>query len=95
MEIARKVGPLLNSTILKGGLFNNTESIMIQGAPGMVTRFEPVADGFEFDIEEDCNVYQTPLGDALQMCKKQFGDSVAAGKSTISVKSLQKRLTIQ
>ncbi|KAF3805791.1 hypothetical protein GCG54_00005155 [Colletotrichum gloeosporioides] len=79
MEIARKVGPLLNSTILKGGLFNNTESIMIQGAPGMVARFEPVADGFEFDIEEDCNVYQTPLGDALQMCKKQFGDSVAAG----------------
>ncbi|KAF4926616.1 hypothetical protein CGCVW01_v002857 [Colletotrichum viniferum] len=79
MEIARKVGPLLNSTILKGGLFNNTESIMIQGAPGMVARSEPVADGFEFDIEEDCNVYQTPLGDALQMCKKQFGDSVAAG----------------
>ncbi|KAH9231668.1 hypothetical protein K456DRAFT_1840518 [Colletotrichum gloeosporioides 23] len=78
MEIARKVGPLLNSTILKGGLFNNTESIMIQSAPGMVARFEPVADGFEFDIEEDCNVYQTPLGDALQMCKKQFGDSVAA-----------------
>ncbi|KAF5517230.1 hypothetical protein CGCA056_v011198 [Colletotrichum aenigma] len=68
MEIARKVGPLLNSTILKGGLFNNTESIMIQGAPGMVARFEPVADGFKFDIEEDCNVYQTPLGDALQMC---------------------------
>ncbi|KAK2740957.1 hypothetical protein CKAH01_18556 [Colletotrichum kahawae] len=79
MEIARKVGPLLNSTILKGGLFNNPESIMIQGAPGMVVRFEPVSEGFEFDIKEDCNVYQTPLGDALQMCKKQFGDSVAAG----------------
>ncbi|KAL0936119.1 uncharacterized protein CTRU02_208334 [Colletotrichum truncatum] len=79
MEIARKVGPLLNSTVLNGGLFNQSESIMIENAPGMVARFEPVEDGFEFDIEKECRVYHTPLGDALQMCKKQIGDSVAAG----------------
>ncbi|OBR15174.1 hypothetical protein CH63R_00354 [Colletotrichum higginsianum IMI 349063] len=79
MEIARKVGPLLNSTILQGGLFNQTETIMIESAPGLVARFDPVPDGFEFDLEQDCSVYQTPLGDALQMCKRQMGDSVAAG----------------
>ncbi|KZL81271.1 hypothetical protein CI238_00358 [Colletotrichum incanum] len=79
IEIARKVGPLLNNTILQGGLFNQTESIMIESAPGLVARFDPVPEGFEFDLEEDCNVYQTPLGDALQMCKRQMGDSVAAG----------------
>ncbi|KZL75546.1 hypothetical protein CT0861_05900 [Colletotrichum tofieldiae] len=79
MEIARKVGPLLNNTILQGGLFNQTESIMIESAPGLVARFDSVPEGFEFDLEEDCNVYQTPLGDALQMCKRQMGDSVAAG----------------
>ncbi|KAF6793820.1 hypothetical protein CSOJ01_13792 [Colletotrichum sojae] len=79
MEIARKVGPLLNSTILQGGLFNNTESIMIGSAPGLAARFEPVPEGFVFDTSQDCNVYQTPLADALQMCKKQMGDSVAAG----------------
>ncbi|KAF9871475.1 hypothetical protein CkaCkLH20_11122 [Colletotrichum karsti] len=79
MEIARKVGPLLNSTILKGGLFNNTESIMIESAPGLVAKFDHLASDFEFVMYEDCRTYQTPLGDALQLCKKQMGDSVAAG----------------
>ncbi|KAM0269242.1 hypothetical protein ACHAQH_009816 [Verticillium albo-atrum] len=81
MEIARKVVPLMNSTILQGGTFNDVDSISIQGAPGLAARFDPLPKEFRFDIEKECQVYLTPPGmsDGLQMCIRQVGDSLAAG----------------
>ncbi|KAG7103368.1 hypothetical protein HYQ45_017525 [Verticillium longisporum] len=81
MEIARKVVPLMNSTILQGGTFNDVDSISIMRAPGLAARFDPLPDDFRFDIEKECAVYLTPAGmsDGLQMCIRQVGDSLAAG----------------
>ncbi|KAG7107153.1 hypothetical protein HYQ44_013719 [Verticillium longisporum] len=81
MEIARKVVPLMNSTILQGGTFNDVDSISIMRAPGLAARFDPLPADFRFDIEKECAVYLTPAGmsDGLQMCIRQVGDSLAAG----------------
>lgn len=83
MEIARKVVPLMNSTILQGGTFNDVDSISIMRAPGLAARFDPLPADFRFDIEKECAVYLTPAGmsDGLQMCIRQVGDSLAAGKT--------------
>src|SRR5690348_6159417 len=34
LETARKVGPILNLTLLEGGLFRDSETIRIDNAPG-------------------------------------------------------------
>ncbi|KAM0330148.1 hypothetical protein ACHAQA_004321 [Verticillium albo-atrum] len=81
MEIARKVVPLMNSTILQGGTFNEVDSISIARAPGLAARFDALPKEFKFDIDKECTVFHTPAGlsDALQMCIRQVGDSIAAG----------------
>ncbi|KAK7217792.1 hypothetical protein V2G26_005795 [Clonostachys chloroleuca] len=78
MEIARRVGPFLNTTVLKGGTFENVEAISIESAPGLALRFDPLDDDFKFDIETECKAYIS-MGDGMQMCLRQMNDSIAAG----------------
>jgi hypothetical protein len=85
LEIARKVGPFMNATILQGGVFKGVDAIQIDSAPGLLARFDPLGGGFAFDIEKECKAYVNPevISDGMQMCLRQLGYSVAAGEVAV------------
>ena len=78
LEIARKVQPVLNATILEGGVFNDAEVIRVNDAPGMLLRFDRL-ESFPFDPENDCLYYGDVINDTIQVCIADRNQSVAVG----------------
>jgi hypothetical protein len=83
LEIARKVGGNLNQTLLQGNLFGNSDTIVVNQAPGIGLEFWPPDDGFRFDRKKECKIYvgynQTD-GDAIQLCIAPYKSHLAVGK---------------
>ena len=67
LELARVLGTDLNATLLEGGIFNHTDAVLLNNAPGMSLHFSSPIDGFTFNLENDCQLYGT-RGDAIQIC---------------------------
>ena len=80
LEIARKLGSNLNSTLLEGEIFDNTEVVMLNSAPGFGVTFQPPADNFKFDMENDCQLYGQLRGDAIQICITPNGTGLVVGE---------------
>jgi hypothetical protein len=81
VEIARKVRPILNATILEGGVFDNVDVVRIEQAPGFRLQFRHLPGDFTFDLDGDCSYYGMQLNDTLQICAKDMNNSMAVGRS--------------
>ncbi|KAH8897676.1 hypothetical protein GQ53DRAFT_679020 [Thozetella sp. PMI_491] len=79
LEIARKVRPIVNATILEGKVFEKVEAIRTNCAPGLLLRFDRLGDEFHFDTEKDCSYYGDAINDTIQICISEVGPSVAVG----------------
>ena len=67
LEIARKFGSDMNSTLLQGGIFDNAQAVLLNNAPGTgITFWTPKS--FRFDLDNDCKIYGPILGDAIKFC---------------------------
>lgn len=82
IETAWQVSSSLNSslTLLQGGLFKGGDTIEIPNAPGVLLNFAPPDPAFEFDLQGECVVYGDPANDAIQLCIRQIGSSIAVGE---------------
>jgi hypothetical protein len=67
LELARLQGTNLNATLLKGGIFNDTDAVLLNNAPGIGLQFSSPIDGFAFNLKNDCQLYGT-RSDAVQIC---------------------------
>jgi len=83
VEIARKIGGNLNQTLLQDNNFGNSDTIVVNQAPGIGLEFWLPDSDFEFDRQNDCKIYpgynQTD-GDAIQLCIAPYKSHLAAGK---------------
>ncbi|KAH0551196.1 hypothetical protein GP486_007477 [Trichoglossum hirsutum] len=68
----------MNSTLLQGGIFNDTDTILLNNAPGFLLKFRTPYDGFTFNLEDDCQLYAT-RGDAVQICIRPQNSSLFIG----------------
>ncbi|KXX75179.1 hypothetical protein MMYC01_209621 [Madurella mycetomatis] len=76
LEIARKVRPIVNATILEGGVFNGAEAIRVNNAPGLLLRFDR-QEKFPFDPGRDCSYYGEEVNDTIQICIADRNASIA------------------
>jgi hypothetical protein len=82
IEIARQFNTSLNYTIFDDGLLNNSTTIRIENAPGLILKFETLEDDFLFNpdsVSGDCVFSGEMINDTLQFCVKQVNDSLAVG----------------
>jgi hypothetical protein len=79
MELTRKNASIVKETILQGSVFQRTESIRIENAPGYLLRFDQVGADFGFDLDKDCSQYGQSVNDSIQICIQDVDGSVAAG----------------
>jgi hypothetical protein len=67
LELARVLGPDMNATLLEGGIFDHTDAVLLNNAPGIGLHFSSPIDGFTFNLKSDCKLYGTD-SDAVQIC---------------------------
>lgn len=82
IEIARQYNTSLNYTIFDDGLLNDSTTIRIENAPGLILTFEPLESGFFFNPDStsgDCIFSGESINDTLQFCVKQMNHSLAVG----------------
>jgi hypothetical protein len=79
LELARVLGSNLNTTLLEGGLFDNTDAVLLNNAPGLALHFSSPVDGFTFKFENDCRLYGV-RDDAIQICITAEDSSVVVGE---------------
>jgi hypothetical protein len=79
LELARVLGPNLNTTLLEGGIFNNTDAVQLNNAPGMGLYFSSPTDGFTFNLGNDCRLYAI-RDDAVQICITAEDSSLVVGE---------------
>ncbi|KXX80305.1 hypothetical protein MMYC01_203358 [Madurella mycetomatis] len=79
IETVRKIAPFLNTTLMEGGTFLNSETIQIQNAPGVLLRFDDLTSSFDFDRTRECGTYGQHINDTLQICIKPVNGSLAVG----------------
>jgi len=79
LESARILGPDLNATLLEGGIFNDTDAVLLNNAPGFGLQFSSPIDGFTFNLKDDCQLYAV-RGDALQICITPKDSSLTVGE---------------
>jgi hypothetical protein len=84
LETARKVSPILNSTLLEGGQFVNADTIRINNAPGLLLKFDRLHVDFDFDRERECTVYGQKTNDSIQICIRSINQSLAVGMLFVS-----------
>jgi hypothetical protein len=83
LEMARELGGNLNQTLLGVHDFGNSDTVVVNGAPGIGLEFWPPDDGFQFDREHDCKTYvgyNFTAGDAIQLCITSYESYLAVGK---------------
>lgn len=79
LETARILGADMNATLLEGGIFNNTDAVLLYNAPGFVMEFSVPDDGFAFSLENDCQLYGI-RGDAVQICITSKNSTLMVGR---------------
>jgi hypothetical protein len=79
LELARVLGPNLNETLLEGGIFDHTDAVLLNNAPGMALHFSSPIDGFAFDLKNDCQLYEI-RNDAVQICITPGDSSLVVGE---------------
>lgn len=83
VELLRKFGGNLNQTLLQENTFGNSDTIVVNRAPGIGIEFWQPDPGFQFDHENECKTYpgynQTD-GDAIQLCIAPYKSYLAVGK---------------
>lgn len=82
IEIARQFNSSLNYTIFDDGLLNNSSTIRIENAPGLILTFDTLQDDFLFNPDTssgDCVFAGESINDTLQFCVKQINHSLAVG----------------
>ncbi|KAK3386865.1 hypothetical protein B0H63DRAFT_141637 [Podospora didyma] len=79
LELARQVSPNLNLTVFHGGIFNNVEAIRIERSRGVALTYETPVNGSVFNWAQDCMIAGEQMGDGVQLCVRQEGESVIAG----------------
>lgn len=79
LETARILGENMNLTLLEGGVFSDTDAVILNNAPGFVLKFRSPYDGFTFNHENDCQLYET-FGDAVQICITSNDSSLMVGE---------------
>jgi hypothetical protein len=79
LELARVLGPNLNATLLEGGIFNHTDAVLLNNAPGMALHFSSPIDGFTFNLKNDCRLYEI-RNDAVQICITPKDSSLVVGE---------------
>jgi hypothetical protein len=79
LETARILGENMNLTLLEGGVFNNTDAVILNNAPGFALIFGSPYDGFIFNHENDCQLYGT-RGDVVQICITSNDSSLTVGE---------------
>jgi len=57
--------------------------MQVHRAPGIGLKFE-FPGAVEFDLQKDCQLYGETEAWGLQLCGKQMGNSIAAGKTGTS-----------
>ncbi|KAJ2894658.1 hypothetical protein MKZ38_007316 [Zalerion maritima] len=81
LENFRNVAPMVNSTVLQQGLFDDTEVIQIDDATGFFVKFELMGDDdYKFEVDNDCGFYGASVNDSLRLWLKPVGSSIAVGK---------------
>ncbi|KAK3314210.1 hypothetical protein B0H66DRAFT_458567, partial [Apodospora peruviana] len=89
IQLPRQVKPLLNESIYSGPTFDESDTITVINATGMVVKYEGVPDSDDmlaFNITTDC-VYSSGQDDSngLQICVKQDNDSMIVGWSACPI----------
>lgn len=79
IETARKLAPYLNTTLMEGGVFRDSETIQIHNSPGLLLRFDALPPSFDFDRTHECHTYGQHLNDTLQVCIRPVNGSLAVG----------------
>ena len=85
VEAARIVSPVLNQSVLSGGLFravNNADTIRIEHSPGFLLTFHAIEDDFNRDTE--CQIYGQGSNSSIQLCIRSVQGSVAVGMESHS-----------
>ena len=73
----------IRSVPVKERLPANCEAMQVHRAPGIGLKFE-FPGAVEFDLQKDCQLYGETEAWGLQLCGKQMGNSIAAGKTVTS-----------
>lgn len=82
INLARRYGPALNESIYSVDTFAGTTAVRLMNVTGMVVRYDvPAAEDLVFDLARDCVYTGEQAENGLQMCFRQVGDSMLAGKS--------------
>jgi hypothetical protein len=79
LEAPRQVRKFLNATLLSGGTFDNSETIRINEAKGFILKFDKPDANLAFDLVSDCINGGAPENNGLQICIKQFEQSIDVG----------------
>lgn len=104
IEMARQFNSSLNYTIFDDGLLNNSSTIRIENAPGLILTFEPLEDDFLFNPDTssgNCVFSGEMINDTLQFCVKQANQSLAVGMFILIFprpmrsRHIEKRLAMQ
>jgi hypothetical protein len=83
LEIVRAQVGNLNQTVLGGNDFGNSDTVVVNKAPGIGLEFWPPDDGFQFDRKKDCKTYvgyNLTDGDAIQLCITNYKSYLAVGQ---------------
>lgn len=79
LELARVLGPDLNATLLEGGIFDQTDAVLLNNAPGIGLQFSSPIEGFTFNLTNDCQLYGI-RNDAVQICITPKDSSLVVGE---------------
>ncbi|OIW32040.1 hypothetical protein CONLIGDRAFT_678472 [Coniochaeta ligniaria NRRL 30616] len=79
LEAPRQVKQFLNETLLSGGTFDNSETLRISNATGFILKFEKPDANLTFDLVQDCVYGGAQENNGLQICMKQYGQSIDFG----------------
>ena len=79
LELARVFGQNLNATLFEQGIIGDSDAVLLNNASGIGLEFSSPYDGFEFDIENDCQLYGT-RNDSVQICLTTNDSSLIVGE---------------
>lgn len=81
IEQARLLNTNLNKTLLQGEIFDRTDAIIIQDAPGYHLDFFPVDPKHSFDVATDCLTFGQERDQGIFICVAFRESTLIAGES--------------
>ena len=79
LELARVFGPDLNATLLEGEIFGDADAVLLNNATGIGLEFSSPSYSFEFDMQNDCQLYAL-RNDSVQICITTEDSSLVVGE---------------